>query len=83
MPILAITAKCSDLCVVQLLSDDGKTELAEHDGYVPVGIGIDACDFNSTSYDYVEIEIDIATGQIVGWKPITADKIIKILKGTH
>jgi len=55
---ITICAKCSDL--FSMSSDTG----LEYDGYVPysaVGGG-----------DYVEMTIDNATGQILNWKPFTA-----------
>ncbi len=52
--IMRIQVKCSDLCNVQF--PNGK----EHDGYVPKNIGLGGG-------DYIDIEINIYTGQIVGW----------------
>ncbi len=63
MGILRISAKCSDLCFTNYIDKDGKQ--TESDGYVPKGIGID-------SYgDYVDLDIDMKTGQIQNWKPVS------------
>jgi hypothetical protein len=63
MGILRISAKCSDLCTTEYTDKDGNK--SESDGYVPKNIGID-------SYgDYVDLDIDMETGQILNWKPVT------------
>lgn len=62
--ILKVNAHCQDRCVVQI---DGK----ERDGYVPKGLGIG-------SGDYISIEIDLETGQIVGWKEPTAEVLDEV-----
>lgn len=53
---ITISAKCSDLFSASL--DDGR----EYDGYVP--------DFFPGEHygDYVELEIELATGKILNWK---------------
>jgi len=58
--VLKTSAKCSDLFYARL-EVDGK-EVANHDGYVP--------DFMPGQHygDYVELDIDIDTGQILNWK---------------
>lgn len=57
MKTITISAKCSDM--FSMSSDTG----LEYDGYVPFSaIG---------GSDYVEMEIDNATGQILNWKPLT------------
>ena len=60
MRILAITAKCSDLFSATLTDNDGLV-VATHDGYVP--------DFMPGDHfgDYVELDIDADTGQILNW----------------
>ena len=56
MSKITISAKCSDLFYAQL--DDGR----EYDGYVPEF-------FPGEHYgDYVALEIDLSTGQILNWK---------------
>ena len=72
MGVLKISAKCSDLCSTIYTDKNGK--VTESDGYVPQGIGID-------SYgDYVDIDIDMQTGQILNWKPVTDEQVIKAQK---
>jgi hypothetical protein len=58
MNVLSMTAKCSDCFNMNL----GKLE---HYGYVPhssLGGG-----------DYIELDIDNDTGQILNWKPLTKE----------
>ena len=63
--ILKVQAKCSDLCNIQLIPGlDGKS-FAEYDGYVPGWFPNPTQDHYG---DYVELSIDIATGQILNWK---------------
>ena len=59
MNILRICVKCSDTFNAVLLEDGKGTKV--HDGYVP--------DFMPGEHygDYVELDIDIATGRIVDW----------------
>lgn len=64
---IRMNAKCSDLCYMSLEDNKGE-RLAERDGYVP--------DFMPGEHygDYVELDIDLATGQIKNWKvPSKAD----------
>lgn len=60
--IVKVTAKCSDLCFVQVCDAKGNT-IAEHDGYVP--------EFMPGEHfgDYIELEIDVKSGKILNWKP--------------
>jgi hypothetical protein len=75
MGILRISAKCSNLCWT--LYTDKKGKQTESDSYVPEGIGIsEPCDYG----DYVTIEIDMKTGQILNWKPVTDKEVIKAQK---
>jgi len=66
--IMSITAKCADQFVANL-SKDGKSVGKEYVGYVP--------DFMPGKHygDYVELDIDIVTGQIVNWKRLTTGDI--------
>ena len=66
-----VTAKCSDLCHVSFFDED-KNKVGERDDYVP--------DFMPEEHygDYVELEIEIATGKILNWKVPTQ----KELKGS-
>ena len=73
MGILRISAKCSDLCWTEYTDKDGKK--TESNGYVPKNIGID--DYG----DYVELDIDMETGQIQNWKPVSDARVIKAQKG--
>lgn len=54
-----------------VVDDDGDV-IFEHDGYVPnipaIGGG-----------DYFEMEIDNDTGKIMGWTPLTPEKIKSII----
>lgn len=56
-----IVAKCSDLCFATLMDSDGKA-IAEHNGYVP--------EFMPGEHygDYVELDIELATGKVLNWK---------------
>lgn len=62
---ITISAKCSDLFSASL--DDGR----EYDGYVP--------DFFPGEHygDYVELEIELATGKILNWK-VPTEKDLEI-----
>jgi len=73
MATLKINAKCSDLCFADLINDKGET-IAERDGYVPQNVNLGYDD------DYVEFEVDIKTGQILNWKPLTEKQVIAALK---
>ena len=71
--ILRISAKCSDQCMTGYT--DSKGNVTESDGYVPEGIGI------GDGYgDYIEINIDMKTGQILNWKPVSDAQVIKAQK---
>lgn len=73
MGILRISAKCSDLCWTEYTDANGKK--TESDSYVPKGIGIgDECG------DYVSMDIDMQTGQILNWKPRSDAQVIKAQK---
>jgi len=73
MGILKVDAKCSDLCSLIYTDKEGKQ--IQSDGYVPEGIGI-----GEFYGDYIEMEIDMETGQIQNWKPLTDAQIIKSIK---
>jgi len=74
MGILKISAKCSDLCSTSFTNAKGK--VTESDGYVPKGIGIDLWG------DYVELDIDMETGQIQNWKPVSDARVIEAQKNS-
>ena len=73
--ILKISAKCSDQCWTEYTDSNGKS--TESNGYVPEGIGI-----GDGSGDYIEFDIDMKTGQILTWKPVSDAQIIKAQKKT-
>jgi hypothetical protein len=59
MKTITISAKCSDLCWMKL-SDGG-----EHCGYVPSWFPNPQTEHFG---DYVQLTIDLETGQILNWK---------------
>lgn len=61
MGTMFISAKASDLSHFQLTDDAGKL-VFEHDGYTPYLNGIGGG-------DYIEIEVDLATGKLIGFDP--------------
>ena len=60
---LYISAKCSDLFFGEITNDEDKV-IKEYDGYVPEELGIGGG-------NYVEFEVDLKTGQILNWVPVT------------
>jgi hypothetical protein len=70
--VLKISAKCSDLCHAVLFNDKGQT-MKEHDGYVP--------SLMPEGGDYVEIDIDVATGKILNWKIPTETQLKAFING--
>jgi hypothetical protein len=74
MGILSISVKCSDLCYTEYKDKNGN--VTETDGYVPRKIGIGGG-------DYVNLEIDMETGQIQNWKPVTDEQVIASQKDLH
>ncbi len=75
MGILKISAKCSDLCWTEYT--DSKGNETGSDGYVLQGIGIDE---EGDYGDYVSMEINMETGQILNWKPVTDAQVINAQK---
>jgi hypothetical protein len=73
MRVLKICAKCNDMFGA-ILEIDGKVT-ASHDGYVP--------DFMPEQHygDYIELDVDIDTGQILNWKKPTAKQLKQQLNG--
>ena len=61
---IRINAKCGELFTAQLVDADGG-DAGEYDGCVP--------DFFPGMHygDYVELDIDVATGRILNWKKPT------------
>jgi hypothetical protein len=70
---LKIHAKCSDMCNSTLLDQDG-SEIHDHDGYVP--------GFMPGEHygDYIILDIDIDTGNILNWKKPTKAAIQEWIK---
>lgn len=65
---IRVCVKCSDMFNAQLI-EDGK-ESKEYDGYVPLWFP----NPNENHYgDYVDLEIDLETGQILNWKKPTKE----------
>ena len=73
MGILTISAKCSDLCYSRYKDKNGKVIKSNNFAYVPN-------DINIGGGDYVELEIDMETGQILNWKKVSEAKIIEAIK---
>ena len=72
---IKIHAKCSDMCNAELLDQDGAA-IHENDGYVP---GFMPGDHYG---DYLILDIDIETGNILNWKKPTATEIKQWIKQT-
>lgn len=66
--IMRINGKVSDLFFMDVAGTD-----IEHDGYVPNGLGIGGG-------DYIDMEIDTDTGQILNWKPLSEADIREAIK---
>lgn len=62
--ILCMSAKCSDMFSGTIFNAETEEELFNYDGYVPGDLGVG-------SGDYVELKIDLETGKILNWTPIT------------
>ena len=75
MGILKISAKCSDLCWLNFTDSKGNQTIS--DSYVPEGIGISE---EGDCGDYVSMEIDMQTGQILNWKPLSDAQVVKAIK---
>lgn len=69
---LSINAKCSDLCYTTI--ENNGTTIYEHDGYVP--------DFMPDEHygDYIMLDIDPDTGQILNWNKSAFKAFIKSLR---
>ena len=66
---ISFRGKCSDRFYLKF--PNGK----EYWGYVPLEIGIGGS-------DYIELEIDIETGQIIGWQEAFANEILSLQNET-
>ena len=69
MNVLKICAKCNDSFNARL-EVDGK-DILEYEGYVP--------EFMPEEHygDYVELDIDLASGQILNWNKVTLSEAKK------
>jgi hypothetical protein len=71
---LRICAKCSDMFSAHLVDDDGKAKGENYDGYVPGWMP-------GLHYgDYVQLDIDVATGEILDWKKPTMEELAETFK---
>lgn len=59
MITLSINAKCSDRCSYCLINDEGQLVI-EGSGYLPKGLHVGGG-------DYIKLQIDFSTGQILNW----------------
>lgn len=59
--IVSITAKCSDMFTLD-------SQGISYEGYVPSELGIGGG-------DYIDFNLDLTTGQIVGWKSKTIEDL--------
>jgi len=73
MGILSISAKSSDLNSIRFKDKNGKVTEGGDYSYVPEGIGIGGG-------DYVEMDIDTETGQILNWKKLTDKQVTDAMK---
>ena len=71
--VIAIHAKCSDLCFYELI-DDKDQHLTQHNGYVPSWMPGDHYG------DYIILEIDRETGMILNWKRPTDEQLTEALE---
>ena len=72
--IIKICAKCSDLFGANLVNDNGLPRGESYSGYVPDWMpGIHYG-------DYVELDIDTATGRILNWKRPTSKQLAETFK---
>lgn len=55
-----VGGKVSDMCMIEITTEGG-TVVKEHHGYVPRNLGIGGG-------DYIRLNIDLETGQIVDWQ---------------
>lgn len=70
MITLSINAKCSDCCSITA-HEDG-SEIASLQDYPPRNIGIGGG-------DCIRVEIDVQTGQIVGWNELSKQQVLNAL----
>lgn len=68
---ISFSAKCGELFSARLREPDGKTVAEMEEKYVPCLLG---------GGDYVELEIDLATGKVVNWLPPTTAQLEEIFR---
>lgn len=70
--VIKIHAKCKDMCSYTLVGSDG-ANIAEGEGYVP--------DFMPEKHygDYLILDIDLASGQILNWTPPTKEQLERLI----
>lgn len=69
--ILKVYAKCSDLCNMEYHAPNGA--VFEHNGY-PLEIP------NLGGGDDVSFDLDLESGKIVGWKPMSHKDMLKVFE---
>lgn len=57
---ITVSGHCNDLCYLAVEDSDGNVVYEQQEGYVPSGCGVGGG-------DDVAMQIDIETGQIIGW----------------
>jgi hypothetical protein len=72
MKILRISAKCSDMFSATLIDEKGKA-VADYNGYVPDF-------FPENGGDYIELDIELATGKILNWKVPAENEVNEIFE---
>lgn len=73
---LSLNLKVCDRFCASLLDENGETIADQEDGYVP--------GFMPGQHygDYVQLDIDIDTGQITNWSPPSADELMQFANPT-
>jgi hypothetical protein len=73
--LLKLHLKVSDMFTADLLDEDGSTIHGQDDGYVPKFMP------GQHYGDYVILDIDITTGQVVNWKTPTPQQLAAWVDG--
>lgn len=71
---LKISGKTSDSFWAGVFKDDKM--ILDYNGYVPKCVG------DSTG-DYIELDIDVETGKILNWKPMSEEEVCTQIAGTR
>lgn len=72
MRIIKIVAKCSDLFDLKVSgNNDDPCNGIKHEGYVPYGLGLGGG-------DYIRLQIDADTGQILNWVKLTDEDLLEL-----